>query len=226
MSAPLYNPNIVGQGLAWLTGAFQQQPNIRAWLAALLSEVQHLEDAFWGTDPNHYGLGILTARFLATAPQYALPQTNIAFDVIGELVGQPRGGMSDSQYVTAIYLRIATNASEGRAIDWARIAQILLRAGAGGPVSYTDASYASIGATFYLFVGDMAAFPDPNTAAQIVGAGVTSGVRGILGYSTWPDGNDFCFADWNSPTTSGQGGFGDAIAGKVGGQLVSCEELS
>ena len=225
MPFPRYNPQIVGQGLAWLTGAFQNQPNVRAWLAACLGEVQALEDMYWGMNPGVGGLGVLVSRFLATAPLYTLPETNAFLDVVGELVGQPRTGLADAQYLTTLYLRIATNHSEGKTTDWSNFASILLRAGATGPVQYYDASTASQGASFYWFVGAQQGVPAPSLVANILDAAVPNGVRGVFGYSTWPDGNDFEWADYNAQATSGQGTYGDAVGGLVGGLLVTCEEL-
>ena len=229
MPTPIYNNQIVAQGLARLTSAFRTQPNVRAWLAVLLQPFQDLEDAYWGARPAEYGDGILVARFLSTAQQFSVPPYNNIFDTLGALVGQPRVGLNDPQYVTAIRLRVAVNRSTGKSTDWSRIAQILLNAGAGGPVHYYDATPASQGAAFFLFVGQMSAAdtPQPQVVQGIIGQACPNGVRGCFGYTIWTAGNDAIFSDATQPGVlpTGGGGFGDAVAGKVGGLAVSCVNL-
>jgi hypothetical protein len=210
VAVPSQNSRIVDQGLAWLTGGFRSQPNIRAWLATLLQPWQDLEDATWE---------VLTQRFLATAIELDLPSTNNVFDVIGALVGQPRDGQDDSDYKASIYLRIAVNRSTGRTTDWANFAAILLGAGAGGPVSYYEGRAS-------MFFGVWDENLNPVVIAQSLARAVPNGVYGVYAYSVWPDGNDFMFADANNLTTTGQGTFGDSVAGVVGGLLVSGVALS
>lgn len=209
MTTPIHNTQIVAQGLARLTSAFTTQPAIRAWLAVCLQPWQDLEDA---------AFQVLTMRFLATATTYSLPATNVAFDTIGALVGQPRSGLSDSDYKSIIYLRIAVNRSTGRTTDWSNFGAILLRAGAGGPVSFYEAMAG-------LFFGVWDENLNPQLVAQTLAQAVPSGVYGIFAYSTWPDGNDFEWADVNNPSTTGQGTFGDSVAGLVGGLLVSGQAI-
>jgi hypothetical protein len=234
MPVPVYNQQIVAQGVARLTGAFRNQPNCAAWTAVLLQPWQDLEDATWS---------VLTGRLLATAPRYDPPQTNPVFDSIGALVGQQRLGLSDTEYVVAIYLRIAVNRATGAVGDWAKFAKILLRSGATGGVQYYSATPGAVvppppifvfhpllgpappqgsnGAAFYWFVGGMGDLPEPAIVSQILGDAVPAGVYGCFGYSVWPDGNDFEFCDAENTTTTGQGALGDAVAGEVGGLLVS-----
>jgi hypothetical protein len=220
---PVYKSNIVAEGLGRLTSAFSQQPNVRGWLTVYLQPFQDLENMYWGTQQtadaqgNTYGVGLLVARFLASATQYSTAPFNVVFDTIGAIVGQPRLGMTDPQYVTAIRLRIAVDHATGRTPEWSNFASILLRAGAGGPVEFLDAGQ---GSQFYFFVGDEVLI-DPNVVASILAGAVPNGVYGVFGYSTWPDGNDFEFSDANNPSVTGQGTFGDSVAGVVGGLLVS-----
>jgi hypothetical protein len=217
MALPSWNHQIVGQGLAWLTGAFKSQPNIRAWLAAYMQELQEIEDATWG---------VLTMRFLATAELLSPPATNGVLDVIGALVGQTRVGLDDADYQTLIFLRIAVNRATGTPADWANIASILLRAGAGGPVSYYEGS-----ASFFFGVWDLPQGPyptpdlNPNLIGSTISNAVDNGIYAVFAYSTWPDGNDFEWADANNLSTTGQGTFGDSVAGVVGGLLVSGEAI-
>lgn len=219
MPVPVQNFQVVAQGLARLTGAFVNQPNIRAWLTAILTEVQALENAAFSV----YG-----GRILATAPQLALPAMNPVFDSLGSLIGQPRVGMNDTAYVTAIRLRAAANRATGRIGDWSNFGAILLRAGAGPVVYYatTDETPGAWGPAFYFGVWNCAnGSPDPMIAANCLDMGVPQGVGCTFAYSTWPDGGDFAPGSIYD-ATAGQGGLGDANNSATGGMLVSAVALA
>jgi len=204
MPLPRYNSQVVAQGLARLTSAYVTQPNVRAWLAVLLQPWQDLEDATWQ---------VLTMRYLGTATVYALPQTNVVFDSIGALVGQPRQGLSDSDYKSLIYLRVAVNRATGRTTDWARFATIMLRF-SGGPVAYLDGypnaampqpTPQSAGdASFYLAMYNLGL--SPPLIAGILAAAVANGSRGTLVYTTWP---------FQADAKGAPGANGDLICGSV-----------
>lgn len=210
MSYPSPSTQVVSVGLARLTSNYANKPNIRAYLSAFLAEVQILETATYA---------MLSALMLGGATVYGLPTTNVVFDQIGALVGLPRNGLDDADYKSLLYLQVAVNRSAGRTSDWSTFAGILLRT-SGGPVEYLESGDAS----FYFFVGGMSL--NPNLVAQVLAEAVPNGVGdSVFGYSTWPDGNDFEFCDVNNVSTTGQGGFGDAVAGVVGGLLVSGAQL-
>lgn len=219
MPVPVQNTLVVAQGQARLTGIYVAQPNIRAWLGAALYPAQNLEnDAF----------AVLEARVLATAVEYTWPQTNSVFDGIGAIVGQPRSGMTDVQYKTAIYLRIAANRATGRIGDWSNFGAILTRTGAGPVVFYatTSETPGAWGPSFYFGVWNCSnGSPDPMIAASCLDLGVPQGVYCCFVYSTWPDGSDFecgsIYASW-----AGQGGLGDSSTPATGGMLVSALGLA
>ena len=77
-------------------------PNLNAFLAALLRQVQKAEDAL---------KAVIQERFLGFASGDNL-------DAIGRLVGEPRlGRLDDNVYRKAIRLRIYVNGSSGRPED-------------------------------------------------------------------------------------------------------------
>jgi hypothetical protein len=249
---PIYNPQIVAQGLARLTGAFGQKPNVRAWLAACLQPAQDLEDATWQ---------VLGARFLASATRYTLPETNAVFDTIGALVGQPRNGYSDSDYVSLIYLRIAVNRSLGRTTDWSRFGGILLTQSLG-PLGYFEgganasATYGSASdpSSTWPFLNSsaqsLATYPvvlqiaggaslclvcygmivlNPVLVASILADAVPNGARGTLVYTTGPfvvgtTGDLVCGSFYDS--TAGNGGLSSVYTDLVGGGLPSALEMN
>lgn len=205
MSVPTQNTTVVTDGIGRLTGPYPGLPNIVGFLKSFLQQKQTIENALYPA---------LLARTLANATLYAPPQTNFILDVIGRIVGQPRQGLSDADYRSILYLRIAVNRSGARIIDWSNIAAILLRT-AGGPVQYLEGGTAE----FYLFVGDMEL--NPVVVASVLYGAKGNGIGSSFGYTMWADGNDFEFDDANNTSTTGQGPFGDAVGGAVGGLLVS-----
>lgn len=203
MTTPSRNTQIVAQGLARLASKYVTQPNMRAMLAVYLQPAQDLEDAIWD---------VIEGRVLATATLYALPETNAVLDELGALVGQPRTGMSDAQYQAMIYLRIAVNRSTGRAVDWSRFAQILLRT-SGGPAFYYDDQ-----AGLVLGMWDMTL--DPLVVAAALARAVPNGVYGNLSYSLWPDGADYAVGSVYDPS-AGQLGLSSVYDTSVGGVAVA-----
>lgn len=97
------------RGAALLTEQFKRRPKIVAWLKSYLAQVQQLEDAAWT---------LREQRALATAQG-----TNL--DVLGALVGQPRGGRSDELYRVWIGARMLVNRSAGKASQIIAIASKL-----------------------------------------------------------------------------------------------------
>jgi hypothetical protein len=202
MSVPIQNTMHVAQGLSRLCSAFITKPNIRAILAVYLQPAQDLENAIWG---------VLLGRVLSTA-LVGVGSNNPVFDTLGALVGQPRLGLIDSDYKGLIYLRVAVNRATGRVSDWSNFANILL-AHASDPVP----SYYEGEAAFFLGIWGLAL--SPAVVAQALAQAAANGVNMVFSYSTWPDGNDFEWAD--DPPTVGEGPFGDDIGGLVGGLLVA-----
>ena len=220
MAFPRRNPRVVGQGLARLTGQFQQ-PNCRAILAVYLQPFQELENTYYA---------ILTARVLAKATVYAPPVTglpspdstpptaNSVFDTIGALVGVNRGGQSDYDYRALIYLQIAVNRSTGRVTDWSRFAQIL------DPfctsILYLDGDNAD-----FLFQLTNLQQLNPILVAAQLGRAVPNGVYGLLAYTVWPTGNDFV---WSSVYggASPQGTWGSVYQSGLGGLFAACQAMS
>jgi hypothetical protein len=99
---------------ALLTEQFKGQPAIVAVLKSWSGQVQGLEDSAYET---------LLQRALDTA-------TGISLDLLGGIVGQPRGGRSDAQYRLWIAGRVLVNKSRGKAPQLIAIAAKLCN----GPV--------------------------------------------------------------------------------------------
>jgi hypothetical protein len=205
---PVYNTQVVAQGLARLTSSFITQPNVRKMLAVYLQPLQDLEDAFFA---------IFTSRLLATAQTNTLPATNVTFDVLGQIVGiASRGAFSDADMQTVIALQVAINRSTGRTTNWSQFAQILAPLSSGTP-TYLEGAASIVFGLWGLLIS-------PLTIGSMLSRALPNGVAGLFQYSTWLDGNDF---EWSSRSfaSAGQGTWGSRYSANVGGLLVAAQRL-
>ncbi len=152
----------------------------------------------------------------ATATTATQNLTNALMDTVGNLVGQPRLGQNDLNYLSTIYLRIAVNRSYAVPPNWSNFAAILLQT-SGGPADYWEGD-----AAFRLSVYDMTL--NPIAVATVLAGAVGNGILGQFGYSTWPDGNDFSFTSRYS-SGAGEAGWGSRYDSGVGGLLVALSDL-
>lgn len=93
------NSQHIAIGLNRLLLQFQGRPRFAVLLAALLNEVQEVENALYG----------LLVRALDN-PAVG----GVTLDAIGRIVGQSRQGQADAAYVPYLQARIKTNFSDGR----------------------------------------------------------------------------------------------------------------
>lgn len=103
-----YIPDHVARAEANLESQFQQSPNLRAVLRAIVGEVQALEDAVYSTTVD---------RFLENA-------RGVQLDQYGRVLGANRGGLSDTAYRQILSASILGNRSSGsiaRLLDIYRI---------------------------------------------------------------------------------------------------------
>lgn len=103
-------PDHVAAALGRLIEQFKNQPNIKALVSALAGPSQPLEAAYWQ---------LLTQRTIYTGIGNVL-------DAIGNLVGQPRNGLSDSDYRRYLLARISTNDSGGLVNELLTIVKLVL----------------------------------------------------------------------------------------------------
>jgi hypothetical protein len=198
-------------------------PQLAALLAAYSNQAQELEAALWGVYLWRQLANVLPGAL--TAP-YANPSTGVGgsvIDTIGSIVGQPRLGMSDVNYVGVIYLRIAVNRSIGAIPNWSNFAAILLPT-SGGPIQYYEAippigyvpAHTRASAGFVLAIWDMGL--NPVIVAQVLAGATPHGVNGQLHWTTWPDGDDF---EWTSVYDTGTGELGWGSIYDEGQELTS-----
>lgn len=108
MTYPTKNSDVSATAWELVPGQYIDAAIFKAFVDALTSQVQPLEDAAWE---------LLTLRFLAVAEGAQL-------DVIGEHVGLTRQGLGDEWYRTWLYIQIAINSSQG---DAERLIDLTLR---------------------------------------------------------------------------------------------------
>ena len=204
---PTLNTTYVSQGLAKFTSRYTQDsaPNLLALASAYLGEIQLLETAIFA---------VIEQRWLVNA-------VGVNLDIIGDLVGQLRMGLDDNTYRAAIRLRIKANRSKGRAEDVIVLAVLIateLTSDSNGVVKYLEGGIYDFSITITNLLYAAIALSILSEARAITS-------HGQLIYSTWADGNDFEWDDVNNPSTTGQGTWGDTVAGVVGGLLLSAQGL-
>lgn len=105
-----YKADHVALAIKRLPEQFKSKTKIVQFLTALVSSCQALEDALWQ---------LIDERTVETA-------IGTQLDQLGSIVGQPRGGLSDTDYRPYIRARIMTNRSRGAVEDLIRITKLIL----------------------------------------------------------------------------------------------------
>lgn len=209
MAEPTPNNQIVAQGLAWLTSAYVAQPNVRAMLAVYLAPFQEIQTALFE---------VYVGRMLANATLYDLPEMNAVLDVLGNIVGVARQGLSDEEYAILIRVCALCNRSSGTMADWSTIVGILQSSGASSGILTWEQGIRA----FELGLWDIQI--PPSILAGMLSRARPSGITGFLSYSTWPDGND---VGWSSlsDSSAGEAGWGSVSSTSAGGDMVAVLQM-
>lgn len=101
MTVPIKKTDHVTEGLAQLTGLYEDKPICNAITSSYLAQIQDLENAFFD---------LLWIRLLANA-------LGVYLDFLGAIVNEPRAGRGDERYRLAIRVKARVNRSHGRTID-------------------------------------------------------------------------------------------------------------
>lgn len=102
----------VAAALARLPEESREQPNIVAFVSALVRPAQAVEDAFWQ---------LLTETGISRA-------LGVSLDRIGKIVGQVRDGRDDETYRAVLRARILANRSSGKIEELITIVRLVLGA--------------------------------------------------------------------------------------------------
>lgn len=154
----VYSGDHVERAVAQLIEIFRK-PRNGEWLAVTVGQVQELEDALWS---------LLTA-FDLDADSTAGAQ----LDLIGKIVGERRGALTDVQYRPALRARILTNSSNGRIEDLIGIIKALVPSATLGDIHIVEHYPAALTIELYDdFTGAL-----PETIARMLRQAKPAGVR-------------------------------------------------
>jgi hypothetical protein len=181
-----------------------RQPKTSALLSSWLTEVQAVEDAFYQ---------LLTERNIDTA-------TGAMLDMLGRIVGQPRGGRDDDTYRLWISARVLVERSSGTTEQIIAIADKLA---GGNTVKLREYFPGS-------FVLDMGAL-DSHTGLQIAQLIVPAKAAGVRFTATWSNvawPAVFTFAPADVPIPASSLGFdaGRFVFASDGGGEVAIESFT
>lgn len=180
------------QAEARLPEQYKGQPNIVASVRLDGDRAQTLEDIFYDMLVN----GSI------------LNQHDSLLDQTGDVVVQPREGLSDDDYKVRIFAKIAENVSKATAEELIRIYKVLMQADRVyfNPVYPAGFSITAIGGTP---LGAVAEIKTALTASRMAGVSIE--------FFASVDSVSFSFSD--DPDPNGQG-FGDSSDASVGGYLA------
>jgi hypothetical protein len=189
----------VERGLALLLEQFKGKPLLEGLLSSYLAQVQKLEDCAWEVI-DHTALEDLEGQ---------------ALDDLGVLLRRGRDDLSDDDYRIALRAQIRINRSSGTTVDLQDVA--ILSVPDGTALAYDEYYPATVR---FKIVGDSSAV-NLSTFWVNLKATKLGGVRLFVEYGVTADEDMFAFAPTTAGATDSNKGWGDAVAGGVGGRLAS-----
>lgn len=201
-----HETNHAGIALSKLLSQFQNKPRITAVSNAFSKQFQAIEDAAWD---------LLTKRLLSSSTIGA------QLDLIGRIVGRPRGGLSDDPYRVMLAVQVLVNHSSGTPDQIIAIVQKMLdAAGFVGNFHYRDGAKAE----FTIDVHGAATF-DPSVFTVVIRAARLAGVRSDVVFSWFDDDHTFTGGTSSGPIVydTARGG-GDVLNPAIGGHGASVRQ--
>ncbi len=193
--------NHAARGVARFLEQFRRKPFLEAFLAALLKQVQKLEDATWE---------VILLRNLEDGE-------GIVLDWIGVIVGRPRQGLTDTDYKVALAAQIRINRSSGTGPDILDVAALSVPPGT--VIDYSE----SYPCTIQVVIQNQA------VSIAVLFSNLfrtkAAGVRLYLVIPIQPPATSFKFAPWSplgypAPVYDSDHGFGWTGDPSLGGSFV------
>lgn len=195
-----YSPDHVERALERLPFQFKQAPVIQAVLTALARQLQEVEDALW------------QLRLLRSIDDSEGKQ----LDTIGDIVGQPRGGLPDNLYRAVIRGRIAANRSLGEYRDFHEVMALIY----GVESAWTIRDYYPAGLMVLNLERETISGPLLGGLLQIVRL---AGVRALYGYQVTDPDRTYTLVGLDDPPNPSQG-MGDVNDDDAGGRFAGVTE--
>lgn len=168
----------IAEAKARFVQQFRAKPNMEAWLADYVTQVQDLEDVFFQ---------LLLDRVIATA-------IGVQLDGLGAIVGEERKGKSDASYRIWIRGRILANRSSGTPEQMLELADLVTDANTLAIEEYYPAG-------FNLIIYDDLV-ENVDDVAAILDAASPAGVRAHMEYRLSAEALMFAFAGGDTIETS------------------------
>ncbi len=175
--------------VARLLEQFRTGTTMPALVRAFANQAQAAEDALWG---------VLVLRRLSNA-------TGAQLDVLGRVLGQPREGRADANYVLWLRARMLLNLGSGRPEDLLAIFSAVVQGSTG--LQLEEQFPASI----VLRIGS-ASTVDPAQAAAILQLAKAGGVKAVLESATSIDTTSFAMDPNGAGFDDGTGTVGGTFA--------------
>jgi hypothetical protein len=168
-----HNTAYLTQARSRYPAQYAGKPRFDAIVQAFSAEAQQLEDAMWA---------VYVDRLLQNNAA-----TGDLLDKLGKIVGQPRNGMLDAEYLILITARIVANRSDGRRETLIRLAKLLVP----GAVIYVKEF--TPGAVYIAPQGAITI--DPYVAASFMIAAKAGGVNIVFAWTPAPLSTTLTFGD-------------------------------
>jgi len=202
MAFPTQNFTVIEQGLLLLIEQYKESPIFQQWLRSYLQQVQELQDATWE---------VIEERYLDVA-------VGVQLDILGEIVGLRREGLSDTLYRDALFLQIRINRSFGTPVDVLEITRLFL--GPGFPtIGYEEHKPATI---ILIFLQNLTA-NERFTLFRGLFDTKAAGVRLLIRETSDPD-TAFTFKNVGDPDDTDKS-FGSTVGVFTSGLLASISKV-
>ena len=190
----------VAQALKLLVSQYAGKPTIEDYLSSFITQLQELEAAAFDVRD------ILDVDLNEGAQ----------LDLVGRIVGQPRGGREDVTYQQWIKARVQVNKGSGTGNDLLIVAGLTVPAANGYSLTESFAQEVQIWLTGVMD-DDVA-----DSIRQILGEAKLGGVRLQVGW--YVDEDTFQFSTTDDTITDAAKGFGDPAFPTVGGLFATVKE--